>query len=210
MRHTLSPRDRRTLTIGGAVILAILILGRLAPAAIRFIQDQTATDDRLLLEHARAIEEAKSLPELRDSMHARRLRLGEEFPTLLHGNGDAALVAALVAEVNEEASDNAVFVSSIEAHANTTSHLPFTPVNARAEIVGDVRGIAGLLSAIESSDTRMRITELSLTQSDPAAAPAEVELLHATLSIQALGPAPNPSVAELSHATRKVHGVTAP
>ena len=189
---------------------AILILGRLTPLVVGLIHDQTATDDRTRLERARAVEEDKSLPEVRDSMHARRLRLGLEFPTLLHGNGHAALVTALVGEVNEVAQDNAVFVSSIEAHADTTPHLPFTPVNARAEIIGDVRGIAGLLSTIESSDTRMRITEFSLTQSDPAAAPAQVELLHATLSIQALGPAPNPPVAELPHASAKVHRVTTP
>lgn len=210
MRRTLSARDRRTLTVGGVLMLAILIVGRAGPAAFRFMRDQAATDNRILLEHARALEELKSLPELRDSMHARRLRLGQAFPTLLHGNGDAALVAALVAEVNEDANDNAVFVSSIEAHTDTTPHIPFTPVDARIEIIGDVHGVAGLLSTIESSDTRMRITELSLTQSDPGAAPTEVELLHAALSIQALGPAPNPSVVESLHVSAKGHGVKIP
>jgi len=199
MRYALSPHDRRTLILGGAVMLTILLAGRVAPAALTLMHEEAATEDRIHLERARAVQELRALPEVRDSAQARRLRLGQEFPTLLHGRGDAALVAGLVAEVNEDASENAVFVSSIEAHSDTTHHLAYTLVNARADIIGDVRGIAGLLSTIESSDTRMRITEFALTQSDPAASPTQVELLHATVGIQAIGRAPNPPAGPSSH-----------
>ncbi|GJG89826.1 hypothetical protein tb265_50070 [Gemmatimonadetes bacterium T265] len=59
-------------------------------------------------------------------------------------------------------------------------------VTARTDVTGDVRGLASFLAALERSDGRLAVRELTVTQPEPGAAPTRAETLHAALVVEAL------------------------
>ncbi len=77
-----------------------------------------------------------------------------------------------------------------------TCAVRFLHVTARTDVTGDVHGLASFLAALEQSNGRLAVRELTVTQPEPGAPPTRAEVLHATLVVEALattaGGAPPP------------------
>jgi len=192
--------DRRALAVGAVVVAAIVLFGRGIPSLMARTGESSAASREVLGEYGRARGEVRALPAVRDSARARSVRLGDEFESLLRGRGSGGFVAALAAELNADADGAGLTLSGIDGRVDTLARGSFTPVTARVDAVGDVREIASFVATIESSDVRMRILELSVSQSDPAASLQQPEALRATLVVQGLARRP---IRELEEAAAK-------
>ena len=187
-----SSRERRTVIAGAGIIITLVLFGRVLPAAAVALSGVRRESEDVLRERDRAVAQVQALRALRDLARARQERLGLEFPSLLHAATPATAVASIVGEVSETASEYAVRVTSIDGVADTLAVGPYLLVRARAEVLGDVRGVASMIAALESSETRLRVVALGLTQAEPAASPQQLEQLRASLTVEGLARRPAP------------------
>ena len=183
-------RERRTLMRGATAIAAILLFGRGIPRLTAAVRDRLSAARQVLTEEARAEADLRVSPRALDSARARQLRLGDTFPSLLRGRGPAEATAALIDVVNDIAQDSQVMVTTVSGAPDPTRKSSYLPVQVRAEVVGDVRGIASFAAMLEASDTRMRIVAMTIDQTEPGAATGQREELRGSFVIEALGRRP--------------------
>src|SRR6185312_1248848 len=183
---TLSPRDRRALAIGLVSIATLVIVGRVVPAwrdwqraAVTSADDaaRTAARDDLLARNARAIH---------DSLAARRARLAVLAPAWLSGESPAAAGAGLAAIITRAATDAAMALGALDLHTDSVAQSPFVLVRVRANVTGDIQGLATLLAALDRGPVTLNVASLDVQAGDPAAPPQRAEVLHADLTIEAL------------------------
>ena len=179
-------RERRTLLVGALIVCSIVMIGRVIPAMLGWSRGEEARASELLREALRLQEDLHIYPVVRDSAHARRLRLGDEIPSLLHGATLDETSAALAALIREAGDASGVRVGTIDLRSDTASAHVYSHQRAATDIAGDVHGIASFLSSLESSETRIRVVALSISQNDPFAGPRQAEALQMNIVIEGL------------------------
>jgi hypothetical protein len=184
------PRDRRVALVGCIAVTVILLVGRGVPRLSAWTREARESARTLATEEQRALIDLHSLPIVGESAQARRYALGDALPTLLHGVTTAAITASLAEIVSDAASDAGLRVGAIDVRADTAGTGSYVRVTARTDLTGDVRGLATLLSGLESSGRRLAIRELSIVQSMPAAPAQQAEVLRATMVLDGLARRP--------------------
>ena len=72
------------------------------------------------------------------------------------------------------------------APADTGRQRVFARVRVHADVTGDIAELTTFVSALEGGATRLTMSELTITQPEPAAAPTRAEALHAEFTVEGL------------------------
>ena len=186
----LSRRDRRTLVVGGAVVVGLLLFGRLLPAWRDWEREVRASASELRAEVRRAEREAAYVELARDSLAARNVRYLALAPRLV-GSGSATSVAAsLSALVADAAMTAGTRLGATQLQTDSSTMGPFTRVGVRGELTGDVRGVTSFIAGLERGPVLLAVRELSITQPEPGAPADRMEALTVHFLVEGLALAP--------------------
>jgi hypothetical protein len=184
----LSPRDRRTLIVGGVAVLTLLLASRGVPAWLAWVREHRAAATELAdrLELARAAAKSGHLGPGVDSLSTlyRAAR-----PALLDGDTPAQAGAALASYVADVADATGVGLGAVQLTIDSAvASEAISRVRVRADLTGDVRGVLDLLHALETStEPLLAVRTLTITSAEPAAPADRAEMLRATLEVEGLG-----------------------
>lgn len=185
-RWTLNRRERRVLVVGGTLIAGMFGFSRGVPAWSQWRRDARASAAEMTAEVARAEASVARLESTLDSLEARKSRLVQLAPRFVGIESPSAAASALATLVSGTAQASGVRVSSIQVGHDTTPGLVVRRVWVNAELEGDIRGVASLLSALERGPTLLAIREMSISQPDPAAHADLPESLGVRLRVEGL------------------------
>ena len=181
-------RERRVLIGGAAVIVTLVAFARGWPAWIAWSRE--ARD--AAIEQMRAATDADALIAsdriIADSLRARGARFVALAPELLPGHGLPAATAALSTVVSSAATASGLTLGTIQLlpPADTGRQRVFARVRVHADVTGDITELMTFVSALEGGPTRLTVSELTITQPEPAAAPNRAEALHADFTVEGL------------------------
>jgi hypothetical protein len=196
----LSARDRRTAIIGVSVILATLVASRGVPSWRGWVREARAAAAEQVGAAARAASLVRGAGSLRDSLASRNARYLALAPTLLAGTSPAAAGATLASVVSGAAAESDVKLGAVQvhtvgrpaptarggAHAGAERAPAFWRIRAQGEMIGDIRGLTRFLVALEGGALRLKVRELTVTQTDPVGAADRPEVLRATVVVEGL------------------------
>lgn len=182
----ISPRDRRTLTWGAAIVVPLLTIGRGMPVLIEWQSSRARAAGDLARSAVEAGLSNRLLPALRDSVHDRRARLALSDSLLLTGPSAPAAAAVLASTLGELADSAAMKVITMQLRADSAVSGALTVVGVHIVGLADVAGLMGFLRSVEGADSPLVIRELSVAQPDPSASDSKPEVLRIDALIEAL------------------------
>jgi len=182
----LSPRDRRTLVAGAAIVAALVLGAKGIPAWLAWTRATRDEAREMVAEAARARASVEGATPTRDSLAVRYKRYLALAPRLLDATTPAGGGAALSSVVAGAAAGASAKVASIQIRADSAGPAAFTRVAVRADVVCDVRGLVAMLAALERGQLLVTVPELAVTSPDPGAGDDRPEMLHVQLLVEAL------------------------
>lgn len=182
----LSTRDRRTVALGAAVIVALVFLSRGLPALREWHNESVAEAKELTTEEHRAESSVRNEAVVRDSQSRRGARYLALAPRLVAGSTPSAAAGTLASFVSGSATLAGVRMGAVTVRHDSTKGGTFTRIVVRASGTGDVRGVTALLRTLESGPVLLRVRELSVTQPEPAAGNDRPESLRLELVVEGL------------------------
>lgn len=187
---SLSPRDRRVLLTGIAVIAVLLLVSKGIPAWVRWEREARASAAEMSAEAARAGAQIRAFPAAVDSLEARRERLEALAPALLDGESPAAAGATLASILSGAAAQASVRLGAVQVRPDSAGSRTFVRVSVRGDATGDMGGITRMLRALEEGPELLAVRELSITQPEPGAPPDRPEALRVEFAVEGLAIAP--------------------
>jgi hypothetical protein len=179
-------RERRMLIVGTLACGAIAATGRGIPlwrawSAMRL--SEAADAERQLKVASDAVQNAQVIEE--EARHTSTLAQADDS-TLIHGVTPAAAGAALVVLLGVRADSNHFGITSASVRADTGFAHGFARARVRLSATADVRGLTRFLASVEARAPLIAVRELTISQSDPAAANDHPEMLRIELTLEAL------------------------
>lgn len=181
----MTPRDRRALLVGAAIVGAALLFGRLVPVVARHWRAGAAelADRTALLERERS--DLGSIGSLEDSAKVIETRFVALAPDLLTGSTDAEGVADLEARVNLAASRHRARVIRMDQLPDSGVVARLRRVRVTVQIESDWGGVVEFLRGLDDDPAALSIGALSLSAADPLSSSARPEILRADLELSA-------------------------
>jgi type II secretory pathway component PulM len=181
----LSARERRTLAWGAAAAACVVVLWLAIPAA-RAWSDREALIAARRNELARLQGLSAAESTLREAVNARTTRAAE-FPQRPVSAGTAALAAGVLQGVLQRyADDSQLSVSELNVSGEPDSTaVPLAALPATLIALGDVYGVADLVSRVQNGNTLLEVRELSVQINPARRADGNGELLQVTLTVRA-------------------------
>ncbi len=181
----LSARDRRTLTLGAVAVACVLVLYSLIPFVRQWAErEQLISARRGELSRLRGVRNAE--PVLRTAVNA-RLSRAEEYPQRPVSAATAPLAAGVLQGVLQRyADDSQLSVSELNVAGEPDSTaVPLAALPATLIALGDVYGVADLLSRVQHGSTLLEVRELTVQVNPARRADGGGELLQLTLVVRA-------------------------
>ncbi len=177
-------RDRRVIRLGISVVLVGLVAFRVVPWTAGELQEATESlaSRRELL--ARARLELGELPMLEAAAPGLRSQVVALAPQVLSGASPTAAAASLSGSLTRLAAENRLWLKELSPEEDTVTAGTLRRVSAVATLEGDVRGLAGLLSAMVKSTEILGASRLRVVASGPAEAKTETERLTIQLEVR--------------------------
>ena len=163
----LSARERRTLTWGAVAAACVLVLAGAIPLARQWSDRESLIAARRgELSRLRGVKDAESV--LYEAVSARTGRAAE-YPQRPVSAATAALAAGVLqAELQRDADASQLSVSELNVSGEPDSTaVPLAALPATLIALGDVYGVADLLSRIQHGSTLLEVRELTV-QVNPA------------------------------------------
>lgn len=182
----MSGRDRRTLGIGAAVILVLVLFSRGLPAWRRWDADTRASAAEMAAEAARAESTVRLLPASLDSLQARRARYVELGRGVLDGESTAAAGASLASLVSGAAARAGVQIGSVQVRPDSAGAGTFMRIAVLADGTGDLPAITRMLQILEGGRELLAVRELSITQPNPGGPAEQPEALRMDIRVEGL------------------------
>ncbi len=179
----MTQRDRRALAVGGAVVLAAVLLLRVLPWSVRRVLavERDLRARAALLARARAdLGEGGAL---RDSAAALGQALVGLAPKILSGGTAAEAAADLSGQVNHAAAANQVKLDRLDPVPDSAGAGRLRRATLRAAVECDVRGLAGMLQALELGKTVLAVRGLRVTAVDVGSPDRNPEVLRVELTV---------------------------
>lgn len=180
----MTPRDRRALVLGAVTVLGAVVLVRGLPATLRFwhtLRQRTARQVETA-RRSRAILAAQ--PAIRDSLTVVLGKIVALAPQLVEGRSSAEAGASLSGLLSLAASRHELRMVRLDPLADSSAGV-LRRIQAHAELEGDVRGLARLLKAVETSDPVLDVVSLEISPADPFSSATTAEVLHIELTVSA-------------------------
>lgn len=180
----MTPRDRRALVLGAAVILGAVIVLRVLPPVW---QKVAAAQDRLValrlyVERGRA--DLRAFKALEDSTTQLVESVRSLAPWLVAGRSSSEAAAALAGHLSRVAVTQRTRLERSDLVADSARAGYLHRVTLDATLEGDVRGLTGTLGALASLAPVTEVTRLWVTAPDPGQTTAGPELLRIELRIR--------------------------
>ncbi len=186
MAFGMSRRDRRTLVLGVASVGTVLAAGKGAPALrhweVSNLEAAAEARDQL----AAAERGAASLAEVRDSASARTKRLESLRSVLLRASTPEAAAATLASFVERLAKQRDVDVLTVTLKPDSVVHSGLARAAVRLSAETDIAGLLDLLYDVETANMPLVVTELWVTQPEPAGATSKPETLRIEVDVQTI------------------------
>ncbi|HVH66651.1 MAG TPA: type II secretion system protein GspM [Gemmatimonadales bacterium] len=159
----MTERDRRALLLGGGVVLASVVVLRVLPWSVRSaLAAESGLRERATL-LARARVDLIDASVLRDSA----VQLGQALvglaPKILSGTSAAEAVADLSGRVNLAASGHQAKLERVDPVLDSVARGRLHRATLRAAFECDVRGLVGVLQALEFGKAALSVRELHVT-----------------------------------------------
>jgi hypothetical protein len=183
---SISPRDRRTLIFGGALLSLLIGVFRGLPAWRHWSGQRAEARVELRRRLVFARNARRVLPALRDSVTARRMRLAalnEHVIAASTPSTAAAILGALIERISDAAG---VKVNALELRPDTMARRTSMPITLRLNGEGDVASLGKFLTTVDEHDQPMTVRELSVSQSDPVPSGGRPELLRFEVVIESV------------------------
>ena len=173
----MTARERRALVTGGAALLTAWVGLRGVPAGIRDVQAlrTEARDRSATLERARAVLAAQ--PADRDRLTSVLSAILGLAPELVDGLRPPDAQASLTGWLSAAAARHNVKVLRLDPLPDSSAGV-FGVVAVQGGFEGDVRGLAGLLHAVEAGPQLLSVRSLAIDAADPVAHRGAPEVLH--------------------------------
>jgi hypothetical protein len=185
MRLGVTPRERRTILIGAAVVTALLLATHGWPRWRAWVTESRDAAAEMRGELATAVELLADT----GNVHARLVAAeGDDAAReslLLDANSNAAAGSALVRLLAQAARSAGVELGDIQLGADTASG-PLGRVTVRAEFTTDAQGLITLLLRLERGPVLVAITGLAVSQPEPALPAEQPEALDVRLTAAAI------------------------
>ncbi len=181
----LSARDRRTLTLGAVAVFCVLATYAVIPVARRWAERESLIDARRT-ELARMRGLAQATPVLRNAVALREARAAEFLQRPVSA-GTAALAAGVLQGVLQRYADESqlsVSELNVSGEPDTTA-VPLAVIPATLIALGDVYGVADLLSRVQQGGTLLDVREMTVQVNPARRADGGGELLQLTLVVRA-------------------------
>lgn len=179
---SLSPRDRRTLRLGGLVALPVavfsLVLRPYVGALFDARDDLTRERDLLAREQGVLSGADRYSRVIADAGAALR----GEGPRLFRGVDELAAASALEGYVADQASRHRVAVERSESRSAGRTSAGLVALEADFRATGDLQGILALLRALETGPRLVRVERIAIERR--AAATPDVEVLSLSATAQ--------------------------
>jgi hypothetical protein len=179
----MSPRDRRALRWGGAIVLGGVLLFRLLPGGWKVWREagESLAAEQALLDRAeRALIQFDALEEEAAATRARLISLA---PMLLSGSTEAEAQADLSGRLALLANRERTRLFRADPLVDTLREGGLRRVRLRIEVESDWSGLVGFLRGVVADPAVLRVTgvrlggsEVPLTSGGPEALTAEVEV----------------------------------
>jgi type II secretion system (T2SS) protein M len=175
--------DRRAVLLGGGAVLAALLLLRVLPWTVRsaLAAEAGLRERAALLAHART--DLADAAVLRDSAVGLGQALVSLAPKILSGNTVAEAVSDLSGRVNLAASGHQAKLERVDPVADSTVAGRLHRATLRAAFECDVRGLAGVLQALEFGKTTLSVRELRVTAIDAGSLNKKPEVLRVEITV---------------------------
>ena len=190
MRLGMSARDRRVLLLGAASITLAIGGSRALPVWREWYLGSRTSAVHLRAELSSAQTSIRQASVTRDSLGARKRRLLAMLPLLASGETPQMAGAGLASTIAAAAEASGVRLGTVQVRPDSAGRSVFTRVGVRADVTGDVRGVAAFLGALERDATLFAVRELAISQPEPAAPAERAEALHVELFVEALALTP--------------------
>ena len=179
----MTERDRRALLVGGAAVLGAVLLLRVLPwSARRVLAAEAELRQRAAL-LARARADLGEAALLRDSAAALGQALVGLAPKILSGGSAAEASADLSGRLNLAASRSAAKLERVDQVSDSTAAGRLRRVRLRATLESDVRGVSGVLRAMEFNEAALSVNELRIVAVDPNSPDRAPEVLRLQVTV---------------------------
>jgi hypothetical protein len=183
-------RDRRTALVGGVVVVALLVLGRGAPAWYRWRTDAAASTSVVLVEASEATGSVNRQLEVDAANRRAHLQRITVSPAFVNGSGVATAAANLASIVAGAATANGMRMGALQASGDSADSRTggVARVRVRGDVTGDVTAVTRFLAALEGGAPLIALREVSLTQGDAnaGASAGQAESLRVEFVLEAL------------------------
>lgn len=177
-----SARERRTLLLGGVIVLMAWLTTRVAPKALGAYVASRERASVLVDQASRARELVHDESMLRDSLGSQGRRLVELAPRLIAGRTSAEAGATISALVSGLAATSQVRLSRIEPVTDSSAGL-LVRVGVRLDAQGDIRGISRWLAMLEEGMPDLSIRSLQISATNPGGSAGQTELLRVQVGV---------------------------
>ena len=181
----LSARDRRALFWGAVAVACVLLLYAAIPFARQWSDRESLIGARQgELARLHGVKEAEAM--LRTAVDARTTRAAD-FPQRPVGAGTAALAAGVLQGVLQRYADESqLSVSELNVAGEPDSTaVPLAALPATLIALGDVYGVADLLSRVQHGSTLLEVRELTVQVNPARKSTGGGDLLQVTLVVRA-------------------------
>ncbi len=179
----MTARDRRAVIWGGSVALTALLLLRVLPSIVRStLAAQAELQQRTAL-LARAQADLADAPALRDSAVALGQGLVGLAPRILSGNTIAEAMSDLSGHVNLVALGHQAKLERVDLVADSTVAGRLHRVTLHAAFECDVRGLSGILQAVEFGKVALSLQDIRITAVDVASLDQSPEVLRLEMTV---------------------------
>ena len=167
--RSLTVRDRRALTLGGAAFVPMLLwLLVIAPFTRRLgeTRDRLDRSTELLRRELRVVGSARQYAAAR--AQAQR-RLEESRSRIMYATSDASARATLVGFVDERARASNIDVGAVDATGDSAAVGTLRRVSVRVSGSGDMEGILTLIGALEGGSPFLTVNQIEIEQNGQSA-----------------------------------------
>jgi hypothetical protein len=181
----MTPRDRRALVIGGAVVAAAFLALRAVPWGVRELESRR---DALAAKHAllaRVRADLRDAEWLADSAPEVERQVVALAPRVLNGGREPEAVADLVGQVSRVASEHKLNLVRTVPVPDSERAGRLRRAAVRASLEGDTRGTLAMLAALAAGTPVLTVREIRITASDPRSVPSVPEVLQSDLVVAA-------------------------
>ena len=176
-------RDRRALVLGGAVVTGALLVLRVVPWGVRSVLGAEAGVRERATLLARARADLADAGVLRDSAVQLGQALVSLAPKILSGNSEADAIADLSGRVNLAVTSHQAKLERVDPLPDSLRAGRLRRVALRAAFECDVRGLAGVLDALEFGKVALSLRELRVTAVDAGSADKVPEVLRVEMTV---------------------------